>query len=180
MPVGDPLVMGLASWMADHVIHDHDENAWSDVLVAAAENVVGVVHGTEAASGGSAQNSATHADDALFHVVRHAEVLDVVPARQVDLCAACGPHAGLDLDAADHPDAYADRDLHHADLIVDVAHQMGLCAADHLFVDLDHDALCYPDSWVDHGADRDDCDVGYDLHHGYHLAEVPLVRALDS
>jgi len=47
--------MGLASWMADHVIHDHDENAWSDVLVAAAENVVGVVHGTEAASGGSAQ-----------------------------------------------------------------------------------------------------------------------------
>ena len=50
MPVGhSPVVMRLASWIADHVIHDHDENAWSDLLVAAAESVVAVVHGTEAA-----------------------------------------------------------------------------------------------------------------------------------
>jgi hypothetical protein len=57
---------------------------------------------------------------------------------------------------------------------------VGLCAEGFLLVDQNHDALCYPDSWVAHGADRDDFEVGHDLHHAYHLAEVPLVRALGS
>ena len=76
MPVDDcPVVMGLASWMV-HVIRDHGENAWSNDLVAAAESVDAVVHGTEAASGGSGQNSATHADDASCPLVGHVEALD--------------------------------------------------------------------------------------------------------
>jgi hypothetical protein len=41
--------MGLASWIADHVIHDHDENAWSGLPVAAAESAGAVVLGIEVA-----------------------------------------------------------------------------------------------------------------------------------
>ena len=47
VPVGGCLVvMGLASWMTDLVVHGHDENAWSGVLVAAAESAGAVVLGT--------------------------------------------------------------------------------------------------------------------------------------